>query len=84
VSTVDVLILLPLIPLAPVLLTWWLPWEQWLFEKMPQKILNFSGPYFLYAAFAAWHFKLKIWAVLSAIVLAAFCFFAALVRKYTH
>ena len=53
-SVVDVLILIPLIPLIPVVITWWLPWENWLPKKVPKYVL---GPYLLYAAFGAWHFK---------------------------
>jgi hypothetical protein len=54
-SIVDVLIVIPLIPLAPVVITWWLPWESWIHKKVPKYVL---GPYLLYASFAAWHFKL--------------------------
>ena len=43
-STVDVLIAFPLIPLFPTLATWWLPWERWLWSKVPKWIL---GPYLL-------------------------------------
>ena len=80
--TIDVLILIPLIPIAPVLITWWLPWERWLFEKAPQKLSQFLVPYFLYAAFAAWHFGLGIWVEVLAIALAVFCFLATLIKKY--
>ncbi len=62
-STVDVLIAIPLIPLLPVVATWWLPWENWLPSKIPKTIL---GPYLLYAGFAAWHFAMPwfvIWVV---------------------
>jgi hypothetical protein len=62
-SNVDVLILIPLIPAAPVLVTWWLPWEVWLPKRIPKLFL---GLYLLYAAFAAWHFKLPWWCVLVA------------------
>jgi hypothetical protein len=61
VSTVDVLILIPLIPLTPVVITWWLPWESWIPKKVPKYVL---GPYLLYAAFAAWHFKLDPFVVI--------------------
>lgn len=54
-STTDLLIALPLVPLAPILITWYLPWEQWInWGRVPKYLL---GPYLLYAAFAAWHFK---------------------------
>ncbi|MGB7845020.1 MAG: hypothetical protein WBL63_05345 [Candidatus Acidiferrum sp.] len=60
-STLDVLILIPLIPVAPVVITWWLPWERWIpWDEFPKSLL---GPYVLYAAFAAWHFKLAWWEV---------------------
>ncbi len=45
---VDVLIFIPLILVMPPF--WFLPWERWI----PSKI---AGPYFLYCAFAVWHFK---------------------------
>ncbi len=61
-TVVDWLILAPLIPAAPVIITLWLPWEKWLWEKVPKKIL---GPYLCYATFVAWHFKLDWWAVLT-------------------
>ena len=77
-STIDVLILLSLIPLGPVLVTWWLPWERWFFKNLPQKIL---GPYLLYATFGAWHFKWELWLpYLVGVVGAGYCV-AALVKK---
>jgi hypothetical protein len=81
VSTIDVLILVPLIPLAPVLITWWLPWERWLFKKVPQKIL---GPYLLYAAFAAWRFKWESWIVFLIGAIGVVCCVVALVKKYAN
>jgi hypothetical protein len=65
VSTIDVLILLPLIPLAPVLVTWWLPWETWISKKVPKHVL---GPYLLYPAFAGWHFKLEPFVVILLVI----------------
>jgi hypothetical protein len=60
-STLDVLILIPLIPVAPIVITWWLPWERWIpWGELPKSLL---GPYVLYAAFAAWHFKWPWWSV---------------------
>src|SRR6266404_3142749 len=54
-STWDVLIMIPLIPLAPIVITWWLPWERWIpWGKLPKAVL---GPYLLYASFGSWHFK---------------------------
>jgi hypothetical protein len=61
-SNGDLLILIPLIPAAPVVITWWLPWERWLPEALPKLFLGF---YILYATFAAWHFKLPWWSVLG-------------------
>ena len=60
-SNLDVLILIPLTPAAPILITWYLPWERWLPRALPKFLL---GPYMLYGAFAAWHFKLPWWCVL--------------------
>jgi hypothetical protein len=61
-SNVDVLLLIPLIPALPVVVTWWLPWEVWLPKRVPKLLL---GLYLLYAAFAALHFKLPWWCVLA-------------------
>ena len=65
-TTLDVLIAIPLVPLAPVFITWWLPWERWIpWGKLPKLAL---GPYALYAAFAAWHFHASAWLVLLVVV----------------
>jgi hypothetical protein len=65
-TTLDVLIAIPVIPLAPMVITWWLPWERWIpWGKLPKIVL---GPYVLYAAFAAWHFHADGWFVLIVIV----------------
>ena len=65
-TTVDVLIAIPVIPLVPMFITWWLPWERWIpWGKLPKLVL---GPYVLYAAFAAWHFHASAWFVLIVIV----------------
>jgi len=65
-TTVDVLIAIPVIPLIPIFITWWLPWERWIpWGKLPKLVL---GPYVLYAAFAAWHFHASTWFVLIVIV----------------
>ena len=65
-TTVDVLIAIPIIPLVPMFVTWWLPWEQWIpWGKVPKLVL---GPYILYAGFAAWHFHFSGWFVLIVIV----------------
>jgi hypothetical protein len=59
-SIADVLIGIPLIPLLPVMATWWLPWGAWS-SKIPKSIL---GPYLLYACLAAWHFAMPWWFIL--------------------
>src|ERR1700751_3128475 len=65
-TTVDVLIAIPVIPLVPIFITWWLPWERWIpWGKLPKLAL---GPYILYAAFAAWYFHASGWFVLIVIV----------------
>jgi hypothetical protein len=73
-SALDVFILLPLVPVAPFVLMWWLPWERWLsaadspyapFNRIPKKYL---GPYLLYVSFAFWHFQLPWWTVVSLLV----------------
>jgi hypothetical protein len=60
-STLDVLILIPVIPLATVAVTSWLPWQRVPWDESPK---SFLGPYLFYGAFAAWHFKLGWWMVL--------------------
>lgn len=77
-SVTDVLIAIPVLPLLPVLATWFLPWEDWLPKKIPKTVL---GPYFLYAAFAAWHFKFGFWPVLVAVLLGLVVSFMAIVEK---
>lgn len=65
-TTVDVLIAIPVIPLIPIFVTWWLPWEWWIpWGKLPKIVL---GPYVLYAGFAIWHFHFNTWVVWIAIV----------------
>jgi hypothetical protein len=62
-STIDVVLLIPLIPAAPVLITPFLPWERWIpWGKIPKGVL---GPYLVYGAFVAWHFGLGWWFVLA-------------------
>jgi hypothetical protein len=78
VSTVDALILVPIIPLAPVVVTWWLPWETWIPKKVPKYLL---GPYLLYAAFAAWHFKLEAFVVILLAILGAASIGSAVLDK---
>ena len=77
-SLIDVLIGLPLIPLAPVIVTWYLPWEKWIPRYVSKSVL---GPYFLYASFAAWHFKVRWWIILLALALGASLSIAAVVQR---
>jgi len=68
-TTVDVLIAIPVIPLVPIFLTWWLPWERWIpWAKLPKLVL---GLYVLYAGFVAWHFHFSNWFVLVVIAAGA-------------
>jgi len=60
-STLDIVIAIPVAPLLPVLVTWYLPWERWLPSRIPKIVL---GPYLVYASFAAWHFRMPWWLVL--------------------
>ena len=60
VNTLDVIVFIPLIPALPVLATWYLPWERWIPRKISKSII---GPYLLYCAFAAWHFRGPWWVV---------------------
>jgi hypothetical protein len=61
-SIIDWLILVPAIPLIPVLVTWWLPWERWIpWARISKKI---AGPFLFYLSFVEWHFRFNTWAVL--------------------
>ena len=60
-TTTDVLVAIPVIPAVPLLLTWFLPWERWVWSRLPGKFL---GPYLFYCTFAAWYFKLPWWSVM--------------------
>jgi hypothetical protein len=60
-SAIDVIILIPLIPL---LLVWYLPWEGWVWDKLPKPWRKFAGPYLLYVSFVFWHFELVWWSTL--------------------
>ncbi len=53
-STTDWLILAPAIPVIPLFITWWLPWERWIpWAKLPKSVV---GSYALYLFFVAYHF----------------------------
>jgi hypothetical protein len=77
-SRTDVLVLIPVVPLFPVIATWWVPWEKWLPGKIPTLI---SGPYLFYAAFAAWYLKLGNVTVVLAIVIGALTTIAGIFEK---
>jgi len=80
VSTVDVLILIPLVPLAPIAFTWYLPWERWIpWGKLSKAVL---GPYLLYVAFAAWHFKFAWWVALGAAIFGTVLSVKAVLEKF--
>ena len=70
------LVFIPLIPVLPVVATWYLPWERWIPRKVPNSII---GPYLLYGAFAAWYFKMPQWIVVGVlfwgIIVCAMAFF---------
>jgi hypothetical protein len=63
VSKDKLLVLAPLIPLTPVVITWWLPWEDWIPKKVPKYVV---GPYLFYVGFAFWYFKFDWFFVLCA------------------
>jgi len=67
-TTLDVLFAIPVIPLVPVFITWWLPWGWIPWGKLPKIVL---GLYVLYAGFAAWHFHFSGWFVLLVVVAGA-------------
>ena len=77
-SAIDVLIAIPVLPLLPVIVTWFLPWEDWLPKRIPKFVL---GPYLFYAAFAAWHFNFGFWTVFLTVVIGVGVLFAAVVEK---
>ena len=63
ITLTDALVLIPVVPVLLLAPFWFLPWERWL--KMDDWPKHIFGPYMLYCAFAAWHFHLHWWAVLS-------------------
>jgi small-conductance mechanosensitive channel len=65
-SALDVLVLIPVIPLVLILASWTLPWESWIpWDRIPKAVL---GPYLLYAAFASWYFEFDRWLIPMAVV----------------
>lgn len=79
-TTLDVVVLLPVIPALLILFTWWLlPWDRWIpLEKIPKAFL---GPYIMYAAFAAAYFKFGSWVTVAVAVLGAALSIWAVVEK---
>jgi hypothetical protein len=65
-TTLDVFILLPLIPLIVLPVVLWFPWERWFWR--PKGI---GGAYLLYCAFAFWHFHARWWLVLPVAIIGA-------------
>ena len=58
-SAIDIAILIPVIPLFPFVVTWWLPWEKWIpWGNIPKRL---AAPYLFYVAFTAWHFHMDWW-----------------------
>jgi hypothetical protein len=60
-TTLDVVILLPLLPLFPLAILWLLPWESSVWKNVPKAI---TESYLLYCAFAFWHFHAHSWLML--------------------
>lgn len=56
----DLIVFIPLIPAVPVVITWFLPWERWIPQRLPKSII---GPYLLYCSFGAWYFDMPWWSI---------------------
>jgi hypothetical protein len=80
-SILDVLIWISLAPLVPVVVTWWLPWEDWLPKKIPKYLL---GPYLFYIALMAWHFAFSWIVIVGAAIFGLVVTFQAIVDKYAE
>jgi hypothetical protein len=63
-SALDAIILIPVIPLIPLAVVWYLPWEHWVWKRLSSRSRKFVGPYLMYVSFVFWHFRLHWWAVL--------------------
>jgi len=50
---IDFLVVAPVLPFLPIIITWWLPWENWIPWA---KVLHIIGPVLMYGAFVAWYF----------------------------
>lgn len=82
-TTVDIIVLAPIVPVLPLLVTWWLPWERWIpWAKVPPLLL---GPYVLYGAFVGWYFHLHTWVIILLVlvgIIVSLIGLAALRRKH--
>lgn len=68
VSLFDVVLLATLAPAMAIVISWWLPWERWLFQRLARMI---AGPYCLYCAVVIWHFQARWWAIAMVAILGA-------------
>lgn len=64
--TLDVLVFISLVPVMPVLATWFLAWEKWVPKFVSKKVLV---PYLLYCTFGAWYFEMPTWFVVVVLLL---------------
>jgi len=79
-STVDVLIVIPLIPLAAfILITWRFPLAWLPLDKIPK---GYLAAYVLYVSFAAWHFDFPRWFVLPILLVGAALATAAIYERF--
>ena len=77
----NILIVIPLLPLVPLVMTWFLPWETWIPKNFSKW---FIGPYFLYAAVALWHFHFSRFIELAFLVFGVVSLALALEEKYNN
>jgi len=49
-KVVETIIIISLLPVFPVIVTWFLPWERWVPKWLPNKII---GPYLLFCGVSA-------------------------------
>ncbi len=74
----DIAVLIPLIPLFPFIVTWWLPWEKWVsWGKIPKWLM---APYLFYFAFAAWYLHMDWWFIVLMLVCSGVAFVVAIVE----
>jgi hypothetical protein len=75
-KTIDVLVLISIVPALPIVATWFLPWEKWIPKLLPKKII---GPYLIWCAFGARYFGMPSWLVATVLVWGiGICVFAIL------